>query len=388
MSENPMNVDRTPVYSKQKSRSRKRVAVDFLLDYGYGLQLARGMNRYRSLHPETSFQRVHIRKVSKLDRDSIQGAIGHFYDESQWDAMHAFGVPFVISVSNRSRFQPWAKWIPDDREIGRVAARYFLRKNYRNFAVISIEEFCYGEERLAGFLEVLADQGIHQVRHASPPLRNLLELGDLPLPLALFVTSDAVAVNVITHLHHAGYNVPEDVAVLGVDDDEVVAPFSDVPLSSVQLPLEEIGFDVCAAMEEMIRTKQAHQDTRLYAPLGVVERRSTESLAVQDPLVRKFQSYVETHIGNIKDVREIADALFVHSRTLDRKFLTVMGMSPTDWLQRRRVEYAEKLFKETDYTVAYVAELSGLVTPVRLYRAFKKLSRPLPSVLRREIKRG
>jgi LacI family transcriptional regulator len=141
-------------------------------------------------------------------------------------------------------------------------------------------------------------------------------------------------------------------------------------------------------MEEMMRTKTAHQETRLYPPLGVVERRSTESIAVQDPLVRKVQAYIDTHIGKINDVCEIADALYVHRRTLDRQFSQVVGMTPSEWLMRRRVAYAEKLLKESDYTVAYMAELSGLVTSMRLYRSFKKLARPLPSVLRSEMKRG
>lgn len=360
------------------------VAVDFLLNYGYGLQLTRGVGRYFSLHSELLFRRTVIKDITKMDKGTVRAALGHFHEKAHWDVMRKCGVSYVISVSNRSGYAPWAKWIPDDREVGRMAARYFLRKHHRNFAVVTADDFAYGRQRLEGFLEVLADQGIHEVPRASAPIWNLLDLGEPALPLALFVMSDMQAVNVMSHLLQKGYRIPEDVAVLGVDNDEVVLPYCPVPLSSVQLPLEKMGFEVCRELQGMMARGEPHQGIRKFPPLGVVERRSTEQMAVYDPLVRKVQAYVEENLGNIEDVGEIAGAMFMHRRSLDRHFLEAAGMTPSEWLMRRRVAYAEKLFIETDYTVAYVAELSGLCTPMRLYRSFKKLARPLPSVLRKE----
>lgn len=112
--------------SPNQERETPIVAVDLLLEYGYGLQVARGVGRYVSLHPELRFHRSVFSDIPQMYKGTVRAALGHFHEQPQWEVMERCGVPFVLSVSNRSDFAPWAKWIPDDREVGRVAARYFL----------------------------------------------------------------------------------------------------------------------------------------------------------------------------------------------------------------------------------------------------------------------
>lgn len=85
---------------------------------------------------------------------------------------------------------------------------------------------------------------------------------------------------------------------------------------------------------------------------------------------------MQAHLADLQDMNDLAKALHMHRRSLDRQFTSATGITPWEWLLQRRVAYAERLILETDYTVDYIAELSGLQTPLRFYRAFKKSGKP------------
>ena len=137
-----------------------------------------------------------------------------------------------------------------------------------------------------------------------------------------------------------GVRVPEDVAVLGVDDDAMVAPLVTVPLSSIRLPLEKIGFDACVAMDRMIRSGKQSTEVTRYAPLEVVERRSTESKAVNNVMVRRATAWMQAHLADLQDMNDLAKALHMHRRSLDRQFTSATGITPWEgccsaaWLTR------------------------------------------------------
>jgi LacI family transcriptional regulator len=200
--------------------------------------------------------------------------------------------------------------------------------------------------------------------------------------MALFAFTDSHALSHINQLINHGFKVPEDIAVLGVDDDELVDLYSPVPISSVRLPLEKVGFVACELLEDMVATGKQVYDTIKFAPVGVIERRSTEVAAVFDGRIRRVLAFMEEHLSEISGIEHLADALSLNRRTLERIFEKSLGVTPAFWLMQRRAEYAEKLLVETDYTVDHVAELAGLEDRRRLYRTFKKLGRPLPTLIR------
>lgn len=362
----------------------KRVVVDFLWDYGYGQEMAKGLQRYRSLHPEQSFVPTPLADLGRLEPGSVQGAIGHYGSREAYERLQEAGIPYLVNVSNREDLPVWRRLLADDEAVGRMAADYFLKKGYRNFAVIGPDAHQYAVDRRKGFEDTLARAGFTDVLRLPRPLLECFTDSPLPLPLALFAVSDRIAMTALIHLQKLGLNVPGDVAVLGVDDDAMVAPLVPVPLSSIRLPLEKIGFDACMAMNRMIRAGKPSTEITRYAPLGIVERRSSETTAVSDPVVRKATDWMRERLTQLQDIEELAGALHMHRRSLDRHFVRATGITPWEWLQRQRADYAVRLLQETDDTVDVIAELAGFETPVRLYRAFKKYGKPLPSVVRKE----
>jgi LacI family transcriptional regulator len=357
----------------------QRVLIEMAEEYGYGLQVTRGLSRYRVKRPNWIFQRCPTAMIRHVRKGSYIGAIGHYHEAAQLKALKNCEVPFYVSVSSRGEPDWWPRVIPDDRHVGRVAAEYFLRKGYRNYAVSYLGDMRFAQERTKGFCDRLRKEGITQVQILG---KEAWLPSPEQMPMALFALNDVRALSHINRFVDAGIKVPEDVAVLGADDDELVAFYSPVAISSVQLPLEQIGFAACDVLEAMVLSGKQEYGTHMYQALGVIERRSTEGTVVTDARVRKAQAYMEAHLTELEGIDALAAALHLNRRTLERLFERSIGLSPASWLMRRRTEYAEKLIAETDYTVEYVAELAGFEDRRRLYRAFKKLGRPLPSVIR------
>lgn len=363
----------------EMSDEHPRVVIELAEEYGYGLQIARGLKRYRVKRPNWIFMRCATELLHHIEPGSVIGAIGHYFFREHLEALKRNSVPFYVSVSSRGQPDWWPRIIPDDRAVGRMAAEYFLKKGYRNFGVSYLGEMSFAIERTEGFRERLAEAGLMEPQ--------LIGVEDRPpdplrLPMALFAVNDVRAHSHINRFIDLGIRVPEDISILGVDDDELVALYSPVPISSVRLPLEQMGFAACELLETMALARKQDYGTYRYAPVGVVERRSTEARAVLDGRVRKAQSYMEAHLADLAGMDALAEELSLNRRTLERLFERSIGMSPAAWLMQRRAEYAEKLLLETDYTVDHVAELAGLEDRRRLYRAFRKLGRPLPSVIR------
>lgn len=368
------------------SPDKPLIMVDLYFSYGYNVQVARGISRFRSTRPHWTFVACHTNKLNKSYR-GIQGAIGQFLNpEKDLPAFQKNGIKQVISVSNSRPQKFWSSVLVDDVAVGRMAADYFLRKGFRRFATLGIPGITFSDQRIEGFCARLAEKQIHHVPNLSRnDLAKLVKQPDR-FPLALFKVTDHLAFNELRAILDAGIRVPHDVAVLGVDNDEMIEPFTPTPLSSIQIPGEEIGFQACELMERLLLGKESEPRKILLPPIGVVERTSTELIAVEDPRVRRVQLYMEEHLASIVSMEEVAQALHMHRRSMDRLFSRQLGITPADWLTGRRVERAEKLLLETNYTVDTIAEMTGLEERRRLLRACKKFSRPMPSVLRKKGK--
>lgn len=115
-----------------------------------------------------------------------------------------------------------------------------------------------------------------------------------------------------------------------------------------------------------------------FAPVEVIERRSTGGHPVAEPRMRRAQAFIKDNLTRLKRVEEVPAGVGLSRRSLDRLFIEHVEVSPADWIAQRRAERAETLLRETDYTVEHVAELVGFEDRRRLYRAFKKLNRPSP----------
>jgi LacI family transcriptional regulator len=362
-----------------------RILLDLALNFGYGRQMALGVKRFRAKRPDWLLQMRVLSTFSEVasHKQLFQGAIGHFYESSHQNIIETLDVPFYVSVSNRKIVHWCPRVISDDVAVGRMAADYFLARGHRNFAYLEEPWNYFAGERAAGFCERILNAGIDEPAAWGLDDFDVGMINPDRLPMALFAMTDHAALRIISKLLDAGYRIPEDIALLGVDNDDLVNLISPVELSSIRLASEPIGFAACECLEHMMQRGKLETGVRRFAPLEVIERRSTGGRPVTDPRVRRAQAFIEDHLQSMGGVDEVAVGVGVSRRSLDRLFAEHLQTSPADWVALRRAERAEILLRETDYTVEHIAELAGFEDRRRLYRAFKKLDRPLPREIRK-----
>lgn len=204
----------------------------------------------------------------------------------------------VVNVSFVLRDSPFPRVGVDNRQVGRLAVRHLCDRGLRHFGFAGHAEYFYSAEREAGFRETLDEMGCHSCtcyhERPGPSYRQrgrLLALSaglqrwlrGLPKPVGVFAYHDLWAVQLIEACRMASLHVPDDVAVVGVDNDDLLCRLSRPALSSIVLPGERVGWEAAALLDRLLQGAKPPKDSILIPPLGVVARRSSEVLPTSDP---------------------------------------------------------------------------------------------------------
>ncbi|MEM1213194.1 MAG: substrate-binding domain-containing protein [Planctomycetota bacterium] len=358
------------------------------------------------------------------------GVIGQLNSMVVADAVTALGVP-CVNVGNKLETPGVASVVFDDRAVGRMAARHFMEKGFERFAFLGSVRRARGRDRLAGFREELGLKGYDVAtlgaEHAAklearaniwsnPDEAVVRFLEGLKKPVAVLNDNDRLARVHSEVCRLRGIAVPEEVAMLGVSDDELECGLADPPLSSIRLPSEEVGRRAVGVLAGLMGESRgaAHGETpwafgtgeshgyRL-APLGVVERASTDVVAVRDAgvaaalrVIRENAHRpvnVETVLravwegtgvsGGVGDGTLKAGGVRVSRRGLEQKFKRVLGRTPLQEIHRVRIVRACELLSGTAMPIAEVAVACGFAEAPRLSERFKAVMGVTPAAWRR-----
>jgi LacI family transcriptional regulator len=216
------------------------------------------------------------------------------------------------------------------------------------------------------------------------PLINWLK--HLPKPVGLLVFDDKLGERVLTACRWANLSVPHEVAVLGIGNDELMCELSWPALSSVSLPTSRLGFEAAAMLAQAMAGKIIEAPHRKVQPTGVVARSSTDMVAVDDKLVKSAILFIRAQAGSLIGVKQVAQALNVSRRTLDRRFIDALGRTVRDELARMRMQMARGLLADNSRTIAAVARGCGYSTASSFSRAFRQHSGRRPSEYREDVR--
>ena len=275
----------------------------------------------------------------------------------------------------------------DNAPLGRCAAEYFLERKFRHFAFIGqVNDASWSEQRRQTFSDRLAkDNFICTVyprlsqaarKDFSSEQKNLCNwLSALPKPVAILVANDVRARQVLDSCLKAGLAVPQDVAVLGVDNDEMLCETTHPQLSSIQMSTEQAGFEAARALDGMMRG--AHHGKRrqsiiTYGFSHLVTRRSTETVQIADPLVARAVEFIRINAGITVTVQGLADHLNVSRRSLEIRFKSVMGHTVYTEIMRVRLKRVQTQLRDSSMTVDAIAETCGFAHASHLSEVFRQ----------------
>jgi LacI family transcriptional regulator len=394
--------------SLRMSRTPK-VALLLETSTEYGRGLLRGIIRYAKLHGPWSIYMSpgHLFPVlPKAKSWDGNGIIARVRSTAMAKAIRATGVPVVASsfeeLDTSEPIGGFCEIRTDSPAITRLAARHLLECGLENFAFCGFRACRWSTAREDAFREILAKAGftctrrhiklpnliresewIEAYEHEQPALARWLL--SLPKPVGLMACNDICGRQVLQACAVAQLRVPDDVAVVGVDNDELICDVSDPPLSSVGLNLDQAGYGAAAALDALMSKKGKAGSIVLVGPTSVTARRSSEVILQDDAVVGAALRFIRDHARQPIGVPDVIEELKVSRRTLERRFRSAVGYSVASEITRRRMERARRLLTETDSPVYRVANSSGFRSVITFNRLFRRIEKQTPRSFRRQM---
>jgi LacI family transcriptional regulator len=310
------------------------------------------------------------------------GIIARVENASIEKAVVASGLP-VVDVS-AARLIPNVPWVEtDDRVIAEVAAAHLMNRGFRHFAFSGVGRFNWSAWRGDHFRRIVTAAGYACETHESEghatgahPLpaadgagdndweSQILELAAwvkrLPRPVGVFACFDVRGFQVLEACRRVGLKVPDEVAVLGVDNDALLCDLADPPMSSVIPDTRRTGYEAAALLDRMIAGMPVPSDAVLIPPLGVATRRSTDVFATDDPDLLAAMHFLRENAFRGITVKDLTNEIPVSRRLLEARFKQWLGRSPHEELARLRVERVKELLAETDLPLKAIAQRIGI----------------------------
>ena len=305
------------------------------------------------------------------------------------------GYPTVIACTDEP-FQNAVRIDVDDWKVGEVAAQFFLDAGYRHFGCIYFQK-PYALQRWEGFANHLARHGhrCEVFQHREPETRRYMEswqkpdagmrkwLRTLPKSIGLFAVHDPLGRMVCEAAIEERLQIPDEIAIVGANNDELVCGLSHPPLSSVAIPWHRIGALAGKWAQALMEDKMAPESPILVPPGTVTARQSTTLTAVEDHELRRALCYLRDHARSDITIQTLCGELRLSRRSLERKFATHLNSSPRETLCRLRTETAKRLLIETDLPMSLIAERSGFSDPERFSVVFRQQAGMSPSSFRK-----
>jgi len=271
-------------------------------------------------------------------------------------------------------------------EVGRTAARHLLSLNFRHFGFVEFADNVLEHGRRAGFQAEVEERG--QIFHHLRSKDLARQLARLPRPMALFAINDLNALAVIRACLDAGYSVPEDFAIIGADNTEILCKFAPVPLSSVNCNFEKQGYAAAALLDRLMRGKKPPAEPILILPDGVTVRRSTDTLALADPDAARALRFLRDHYREPVKLRQVAGLLAQSFRRAQIIFREATGRTLFQELMRLRLQHAQTLMHDPKTKISTVAVESGFSNRYHFARAFRRATGQTPKTFRARLLRA
>ena len=269
----------------------------------------------------------------------------------------------TVNLEGRRMTTAYPRVLSDTRKAAEMAFHYFRGKGFSNFAFYGYAQSVRGND----FVAVVQANGFccGRFHETTASWRDELEsvrqwLEGQSKPLAVFCWTDYAGARFIDMAHSLGFRIPEEIAVLGMDNEALICDCAAVRLSSIRTDIRTVGYLGAAKLDRIMQGEAPEEETRFIPPREVVERGSTDTHAATSPLVMQSVTFMQEHHGEAINVADVVRACHVSRRGLEKAFLASLGQTPHETLQRIRMERARLLLRENTGKVANIARQVGI----------------------------
>jgi LacI family transcriptional regulator len=303
----------------------------------------------------------------------------------------------VVSVTIDRTAQGISSVCIDEKAIAELAAEHLLATGLRNVSTFRFDQWGFAIERERAFIARARKAGVHvapgwgdesarpEDRHEQPGA-IVAWLRKLPKPCGIFTLTDSWARTVERCARVAGCRIPEDLPLVGVDNDALECELLSPPLSSVVVPWREVGDHAAKLIQRALARKSSECRRIQVSPWSVMARRSSDVLAVDDELVSKAVSWIRAHAERRLTVSAVVSAVGSGRQRLERGFRRVLARTIQEEIRRAHVDVAKRLLETTRVDLGQVAERSGFSTATLLNLAFQRELGIAPGAYRRHMR--
>ncbi|MES1182541.1 MAG: substrate-binding domain-containing protein [Myxococcales bacterium] len=320
----------------------------------------------------------------------IAAVVASDFGAPEYAALSGAGFVCVTSDSTASGI---ASVCLDEAAIGKLAYEHLRGTGVRHVTTFRFDESPFAVARDEAFLAAARAGGTRvaqcwglgegQLDRRENPAELLAWLRGLPKPCGIFTCTDGWARTVARYAQLAGLRIPEDIALVGADNDELECELMSPPLSSVLIPWREVGRSAASLVHGALSGKPHAGERVVVAPLTVIARRSSELMAVDDALVARAVEWIRSSSHRRIVIPTLARAVASGRHRLERAFRRVLGRTIQAEIRRARVEAAKKLLEASSASLAEVAKMSGFKTASLLSVAFQRELGMTPGAYRR-----
>jgi LacI family transcriptional regulator len=310
------------------------------------------------------------------------------------------GVP-TIDLNDQVRGLGLPQIHSDHSAIARLAAEHLMDRGFRHFAYFGFPVFEWSVRRRDAFKAHVQAAG-HRV-HDGLPVRRVSWshqqaswedeidgvarwVKGLPKPLGIMAGNDIRGIQMLDACRRAGVAVPEEVAVVGVDNEELVCLLAYPPLSSVIPNAFRVGYEAAGLLDVMMKGKPVNEMLRSIPPLGIATRQSSDVTAIANPCVANAMRFIREHACQGIGVDDVLEHLAVSRSMLQRLFRKEMGVTILDAISAVRMQRVKQLLAETDLSLVEIADRAGFCYVEYLSASFRRQTGQTASSYRRKFR--
>ena len=381
---------------------KRHVALIIETSSNYGRDLLAGIVRYMRMHDRWSVfleQRDLFKQPPRwLNKWQGDGIISRATTPRLLDAISDTGVPFV-ELTDRKGDVEFSQIRSDDAAIGKMGAEHLLERGFKRFGYCGFKGEAWSKRREESFVKTIDQKSSGScslynstwqgrgARNWEDEQRCIIEwLQTLTPPFAVMACNDIRGRQIIDACSELDLAVPEQVVVVGVDDDELLCRMCSPPLSSVIPNAQAVGFRAAEVLASLMDGKSPASEVQLIEPLGVATRQSTDAVAIDDPDIAAALRYIREYACRGITVAEVVRDNSVSRSTLERQVRKYLGRTPQEEIRFVQIKRARELLISTDLSAEQIAPLCGFEHPEYLHVVFKRVTGTTIGVFRKQAK--